>query len=128
MFNDPFFSAFPTSTSLNTPAVDVSEEPNAFVVEAELPGVKKENLELRDNLLTQPLQQTDDARAVTQQQNESTQLSTERTFSSASQFSRTIWLPRRVDGSGVFAKLEDGILRVRVPKAEDQESVKVNIE
>ena len=52
----------------------------------------------------------------------------ERSFSSSSQFSRTIWLPRRVDGNGVTAKLEDGILTVRVPKAEDQESVKINIE
>ena len=31
----------------NVPAVDVSEEPNAFVVEAEIPGVKKENLDVR---------------------------------------------------------------------------------
>ena len=69
-----------------------------------------------------------DTQAVTQASPQSTQLTTERSFSSSSQFSRTIWLPRRVDGNGVTAKLEDGILTVRVPKAEDQESVKINIE
>lgn len=50
VFNDPFFqNSFGGSLSLsgNVPAVDVTEEPNAFVVEAELPGVKKENVDLR---------------------------------------------------------------------------------
>lgn len=47
VFNDPFFrDVFPTS-SVSLPAVDVSEEPNAYVVEAELPGVKKENVDVR---------------------------------------------------------------------------------
>ena len=41
VFGDPFFQ------NSNAPAVDVTEEPNAFVVEAELPGVKKENVDLR---------------------------------------------------------------------------------
>lgn len=44
VFNDPFFQ---NSLSSNVPAVDVTEEPGAFVVEAELPGVKKENVDLR---------------------------------------------------------------------------------
>ncbi|KAL5482727.1 hypothetical protein ACEPAI_9321 [Sanghuangporus weigelae] len=158
VFNDPFFNNnFPSVSGMSVPAVDVSEEPNAFVVEAELPGVKKENIELRigDNgqSLTiegrtfiqspQPSEAgatataqsssegtpaNDEAKAVTQTNNQSTQLTNERTFTGTSSFSRTIWLPKRVDPSSVSAKLEDGILRVRVPKAEDQESVKVNIE
>lgn len=45
VFNDPFFNSPGMNT--NMPAIDVSEEANAFVVEAELPGVKKENLDLR---------------------------------------------------------------------------------
>jgi hypothetical protein len=39
-FRDPFQSAL-------RPAVDVSEEGNNYVVEAELPGVKKENVQVR---------------------------------------------------------------------------------
>jgi len=48
-FDDPFFSS-PLSSSFGSglrPAVDVSEEGNKYVVEAELPGVKKENVEVR---------------------------------------------------------------------------------
>jgi len=158
IFNDPFFrDVFPTS-SASLPAVDVSEEPNAYVVEAELPGVKKENVDVRigdggqsltiegrtyvrssntpevqasegtEVRATAPPESSTDSQALTQTSPQSTQLTTERNFSSASQFSRTIWLPRRVDGSGVTAKLADGILTVRIPKVEEQEGVKVNIE
>ena len=39
---------------------------------------------------------------------------------SRSSFSRTIWLPRAVDASKITAKLEDGILKLVVPKVESQ--------
>ncbi|TDL22214.1 HSP20-like chaperone [Rickenella mellea] len=157
-FNDPFFN-FP---SVSGPAVDLSEEGNHYIVEAELPGVKKENVEIKigDNgqSLTiegrkfsgsprnaehvTPAASTEagevgnaDAAAagsgsdaVVQQNDGPTQISAERTFTSQSSFSRTIWLPRPVASEGVSAKLADGILVVRIPKAEDKASVKVNIE
>lgn len=69
-----------------------------------------------------------DSQAVVQNGANSTALSAERQFSGESSFSRTIWLPRRVDSAGVAAKLEDGILTVRIPKAEDLESVKISID
>jgi HSP20 family molecular chaperone IbpA len=43
LFDDPFFQ---NSNSLR-PSVDVTEEGNNYVVEADLPGVKKENVEVR---------------------------------------------------------------------------------
>ena len=42
-FDDPFFH----SPRALRPAVDVTEEGNKYVVEAELPGVKKEDIEVR---------------------------------------------------------------------------------
>jgi HSP20 family protein len=42
-FDDPFFQS---SNSLR-PSVDVTEEGDKYVVEADLPGVKKENVEVR---------------------------------------------------------------------------------
>jgi len=158
-FADEFFEG-----NFVRPNLDVAEEANAYVVEAELPGVKKENIEIRigDNgqSLTiegksvrrgnlnaveapQEVKQIEgqtasgdtQANAVstenangTGQSSESTQLTNEGTFSSTSSFSRTVWLPRPVDGSNVSAKLADGILTVRIPKAEEKGSVKVNIE
>ncbi|EEB98145.1 hypothetical protein MPER_02402 [Moniliophthora perniciosa FA553] len=42
-FDDPFF----TMPMISRPAVDVSEDGNKYIVEADLPGVKKENVEFR---------------------------------------------------------------------------------
>jgi HSP20 family molecular chaperone IbpA len=52
----------------------------------------------------------------------------ERSFTGNSKFMRTVWLPRLADAKNVTAKLEDGILTVRVPKAEQNEAVKINVE
>ncbi len=43
VFDDPFFSA----PRFARPAVDVSEDGKNYVVETELPGVKKEDMEVR---------------------------------------------------------------------------------
>ncbi|KAH9841536.1 HSP20-like chaperone [Rhodofomes roseus] len=154
MLDDPFFRS-PASLP---PAVDVSEEGNKYVIEAELPGVKKENVNVRIgdggrsvtiegkivNRRSEP-QRTEvpsatmkaiptdltsgatSSTAVTQVP-ESTQLATERSFTSNSSFTRTVYLPRAVDTSNVSAKLEDGVLTVTVAKAEDPASVQVNVE
>lgn len=45
VFNDPFFEGRGVFPQL--PVVDLAEEGNHYVVEAELPGVKKENVEVR---------------------------------------------------------------------------------
>jgi HSP20 family protein len=50
LFDDPFFSL--NREMLRGPALDISEAGNNYVVEAELPGVKKENLEVNICLLT----------------------------------------------------------------------------
>lgn len=48
VFDDPFFGL---AQSGLRPAVDVAEEGNSFIIEAELPGVRKEdiNVEIGDN-------------------------------------------------------------------------------
>lgn len=44
-----------------------------------------------------------------------------------SSFSRTIWLPRPVDSSKVSGKLEDGVLRLEIPKMADEEAGRTRI-
>ncbi len=173
-FADPFFES---GSSTRSPAVDLSEESSHYVVEAEVPGVKKENLNIqigdgghsvtiegktfkssdtREAAKASDGQPQEAARAESSETSggvpsefldqllllsgvlisttpsansePSTQLSSERTFSATSSFSRTVWLPRRVDGNNVSAKLSDGILTLRIPKAEDKESVRISID
>jgi HSP20 family molecular chaperone IbpA len=152
------------------PAVDLLEEGDKYIVEAELPGVKKDNIEVRvgdgGRSITiegkivrgtsQPAAQDAATAASTTQSTESTvapsgkslsdsptdnlpgadsglaeqsqQISTERTFSGTSTFTRTVWLPRPIDSSGVKAKLEDGVLTLTVPKAVEQGSTRINVD
>jgi HSP20 family molecular chaperone IbpA len=56
------------------------------------------------------------------------QLSVERSFTGSSMFTRTVWLPRPADTRNVTAKLAEGILTLRIPKAEEKDAVKINVE
>ncbi|KAF9497629.1 hypothetical protein BDN71DRAFT_1413724, partial [Pleurotus eryngii] len=121
LFDDPFFQS--AGFGFSRPAIDVTEEGNGYVVEADLPGVKKENVEVRigdggrsltiegkitrrsttpETDATAPIN-TDAAphatNAVASQptQLSSNQISTERMFTGSSTFTRTVWLPRPVD-------------------------------
>ena len=58
----------------------------------------------------------------------SNQISTERSFVGSSVFTRTVWLPRPVDSTGVTATLNDGVLTVKIPKAEDVGSVSIPVQ
>lgn len=148
LLDEPFFH----TPAMLQPVIDVSEEGNHYVIEAELPGVKKENIQVRVGdggrsltiegkvvnrrgdahspaaSNTKPEPEPNDGSKVVVQQPEQTQLSTERYFTGTSSFSRTVFLPRPIDTSGVSAKLADGVLTVKVPKAEDPASVQVPIE
>ncbi|KAK0188005.1 HSP20-like chaperone [Armillaria mellea] len=140
-FDDPFFS----SPGFTRPAVDVTEQENKYIVEADLPGVAKENVEVRigegGRSLTiegkvaskgpEPeVQASEGEQAASSEVTDTrnSQISAERQFWSNSSFTRTVWLPRPVDSSGVSAQLKDGVLTVTIPKAEDKASVVVPVQ
>ncbi|KAJ6559200.1 HSP20-like chaperone [Mycena vulgaris] len=126
LFDDPFFTL--NRSMMREPAVDVSEAANGkYVVEAELPGVKKENIEGKLLATTEGENRGTAGEGSTQLSTEqSNQISTERSV--IGNFSRTVFLPRPVDSDKVAAKLEDGILRITLSKAEDRASVSVSVE
>jgi HSP20 family molecular chaperone IbpA len=47
---------------------------------------------------------------------------------SAARFSRSVQLPRPVDGTKVTAKLVDGILTITIPKTDDHTSIRIPID
>jgi len=147
----------PFSHPSNTvrPALDVTEEGSNYIVEAELPGVKRENLEVRigdagrsvtiegktfrrSNSKWQsapaesgsPSEGTEGKAAYStavkkRDANENADLTNITTEGRS--FSRTVWLPERVDEKGVTAKLAEGILTLTIPKVVDTGSVKINV-
>ena len=101
------------------PAVDIEETDEAFVAEAELPGVKRDDVtvELRDNELTihGEIKERERTGVLRRQ--------TRRT----GQFDYRVVLPGEVDADNVEANLEEGILRVRVRKAEQAKPRRIEI-
>lgn len=75
---------------------------------------------------TQPTSAIDSSAISTDASNQ--KISTERAYTNNAYFTRTVWLPRPVDTNSVVAKLEDGVLKLTVTKADDKGSVVVPIE
>lgn len=91
-----------------SPPVDLEESDDAWVVEAELPGVKKGdvNIEVRANELS-----------ITGElkERERTGILRRRTRRTG-EFDYRVSLPGELDADNIDAHLDDGVLTVRVPK------------
>ena len=99
-----------TETAGWVPAVDVEEQDDAYVVEAEVPGVKREdvNIELVGNEL-----------AITGDIKEKERKGVlRRRTRRVGRFEFRVTLPNQVDPEKIEAELTDGVLTVHVPKAE----------
>jgi HSP20 family protein len=101
------------------PHVDIEETDEAYAVEAELPGVKREDvsIELVGNELTISGEIKErERKGVLRRQ-------TRRT----GRFHYQVSLPSQVDAEMIDAKLSDGVLTVRVPKSERAERKRILI-
>lgn len=92
-----------------TPQIDVAERDGQLVVHADLPGMKKEDvqLEIHNGVLT--------LSGERQQQKTENQGGYHRMERSYGSFSRSIQLPEGVDIEQVKADFQDGVLQVTVP-------------
>ncbi len=93
-------------------AVDIREEDDAFYVDAEVPGLKAEDVkvDVEKNVLT-----LSGERNVEKEETEGTYRRVERQYGS---FSRSFTLPETVDTDNISADLKDGVLALRLPKKE----------
>jgi HSP20 family protein len=103
------------------PALDLSETAEGYLVEAALPGLKPEDLEItvENNVLTikgQTRQNVDDKQRNFHR--------IERRFGS---FQRTIGLPTTVKADAIQAELTNGVLRLEIPKAEEVKPRKISV-
>ncbi len=95
------------------PSVDILESKEAYLIRAELPGMKREdfNLAVNDGTLT-----LSGERKVEEPANGVEYHRVERV---AGKFSRSFYLPQTVKHDGIKATYRDGILEIQVPKAEE---------
>ena len=99
--------------------IDRVETDKEYVVEAELPGVPKENLDIQVTLLlsfqfSDLSQVVGDNTLVLSGHQESKEKEGERELS----FKRMVSLDTKIDPNTISAKLKDGVLKVTVPKEE----------
>jgi HSP20 family protein len=109
----------PTEQGGWLPPVDIEEADDAYVVEADLPGVKRQdvNIELVGNelMVTGEIKERERKGALRRQ--------TRR----VGRFDYRVVLPDHVDDDKVEANLADGVLTVRVPKAERAQRRKIEV-
>ena len=114
-------SATGASTPAWAPALDITERKDAYLVTVELPGVKLDDLEitLEDGLLT-----IQGERQFTSESSEQQFHRVERRYGA---FRRSITLPAHVMADEVEASMEDGVLRILVPKAEEAKAKRIQV-
>jgi len=125
---DPFRGfEWPIEYELPTriPYVDVIDSGNEYVVKAELPGLKKENVEIEvgTNELSLNAKST-----VEKEEKGKTYLHRERAFST---FRRYIGFAESIDTEKVSASMTEGILEIELPKLEpkpEKETKKITIQ
>jgi HSP20 family protein len=103
------------------PPVDIQETEEGYRLQAELPGLTKEDIQI--TLENNVLRLTGERKFEREARKESFHR-IERTYGS---FSRAFALPNQVNAEGVQASFENGILTLTVPKAEQAKPRKIAI-
>ncbi len=117
----PFWSGFSRQSQLFsnwTPALDLYQTNDNIVAVVELPGMRKEDIEisLHDGTLS-----------ISGERKEETKDGAARTERVTGKFRRSVTLPTRVDSSKVAASYKDGVLTVTLPKAEEAKPKQIQI-
>ena len=111
--------------AVRPPLVDLADAGREYVLKADLPGVVKEDLDLR--VTPDGIELTAESRQE-KQENERDYTYRERSYRS---FHRSLSFPEEVFADQAKASLKDGVLEVRLPKKEPtprHEPVKVRVE
>jgi HSP20 family protein len=104
-----------------TPVLDLYDEKDRFLVTVELPGMKKEdiNLAFQDGTLT-----VSGERKHEREGKEGETFRSERYFG---KFQRSITLPAAVNAGKISANYKDGVLHIDLPKAEEAKPKQIEV-
>jgi HSP20 family protein len=119
----PFWSTFGRQSQLFSgwsPALDLYQNNESVVARVELPGMRKEDIEisLQDGMLVI---------AGERKQETSQSEKAERTERYVGKFRRSIALPAQVEMNKVTATYRDGILTITMPKAEEAKPKQIQV-
>ena len=105
-----------------TPTADISETPTEYLIKAELPAVKKEDIkvDVEDGIIT--ISGERKAEKESKDENEI------RVESFRGTFTRRFSLPDDIDPKGIKAESKDGVLRVHIPRTAAPKPKSVSVE
>jgi HSP20 family protein len=123
LFDSPLADLTHASNLLSgwTPALDVYEQKENFLIKAELPGMKKEDITV--SLHDGSLSISGERKSETKHEDAEVYRA-ERFFG---RFQRTVTLPAQVAADKVKAQYQDGILTVTLPKTEEAKPKQINV-
>ena len=103
------------------PRVDIYEKDNKLIIEAEIPGAKKEDVEvkIKDNSVV--------IRGEVKKEEEEKEKTYYRSERFYGVFERVIPLPVEVKVEEAKANFENGVLRIEIPKAVEEKEVKIEV-
>ena len=103
------------------PTVDIYDNDENFVITAELPGIDKKDIaiEVKDGVLT-----LKGIRSSDNEVKEEKYYRRERTFG---KFERTFRLPLDIDPEEISANYKDGVLKIDIPKPEEQRPKQISV-
>ncbi len=104
------------------PAVDIHETEDNYVVKADLPGMKKEDIQidLKDSTLT-----IRGEKKFEEKVSKDNYIRTERAYGT---FVRSFTLPNNVDAEKIKASYKDGVLELTLPKKEEAKPKQIKVE
>ncbi len=107
----------------NDVALNMYEDGDDIVVEAKVAGYKEEDIDLsiEDDMLVIS------GSASTEKEEEDKKKKYYYKEMSSQSFSRSVSLPTRVDADNASAEVENGVLKIRIPKSSEVKPRKVNI-
>lgn len=120
MFED-FLGRSPYSWTGTGPAADLYETEDEYVVELDLPGWNRKNI---DVTVEQGVLTLSGERTAESEENRNNYHIRERGMAS---FSRSFTLPRTIDANAVNAKFENGVLRVTLPKVAEAKARRIEV-
>lgn len=105
-----------------SPSVDVAETDSEYVIRAELPAVKKDDVQvtLDGNVLT--------IKGERRYEKEDSNEKLHRKESFHGTFARSLVLPDNTEADRIRAESRDGVLTVRVPKVQPVKPIQINIQ
>ena len=125
LFEFPFGADLtgPSSLEAWSPVVDVFENKDHVTVKAEVPGMRKEDIDV--SVEGNTLSICGERREQKEEGKGTSNYRSERFFG---RFYRSVPLPSAIDSGKVAAKYQDGVLTVTLPKTEEAKRKKIDVQ